>query len=83
VASSAKVMPSESVGLSADLANALSRETRRRFGRLGYALTALRVLTQARPFHAEIISPEDAVRVKTLQISISTRWNSTASGSSC
>jgi diacylglycerol kinase (ATP) len=59
-----------SIGLSADLANSLSRETKRRFGRLGYALTALRVLAQARPFHAEIVSAEDTVRVKTLQIAI-------------
>lgn len=59
-----------SLGLSADLAGALSRETKRRFGRLGYALTALRVLAQARPFHATIVSPEGTVRVKTLQIAI-------------
>jgi YegS/Rv2252/BmrU family lipid kinase len=59
-----------SIGLSADLANSLSRETKRRFGRLGYALTALRVMTQARPFRALIVSPEATVRVKTLQIAI-------------
>jgi YegS/Rv2252/BmrU family lipid kinase len=59
-----------SIGLSADLANSLSRETKRRFGRLGYALTALRVLAQARPFRALIVSPEGRVRVKTLQIAI-------------
>jgi YegS/Rv2252/BmrU family lipid kinase len=59
-----------SIGLSADLANSLSRETKRRFGRLGYALTALRVLSQARPFHAEISSAEGTARVKTLQIAI-------------
>jgi YegS/Rv2252/BmrU family lipid kinase len=59
-----------SIGLSADLANALSRETKRRFGRLGYALTALRVLAQAHPFHAEISSAEGTARVKTLQIAI-------------
>jgi YegS/Rv2252/BmrU family lipid kinase len=59
-----------SIGLSADLANSLSRETKRRFGRLGYALTALRVLMQARPFHAEIVSPEGTAQVKTLQIAI-------------
>jgi diacylglycerol kinase (ATP) len=59
-----------SIGLSADLANSLTRETKRRFGRLGYALTALRVLSQARPFSAEITSPEGQARVKTLQIAI-------------
>ena len=59
-----------SIGLSADLANSLSRETKRRFGRFGYALTALRVLAEARPFHAEISSAEGTARVKTLQIAI-------------
>ena len=59
-----------SIGLSAKLANSLSSETKRRFGRLGYALTAMRVLAEARPFHAEIASAEGTVRVKTLQIAI-------------
>ena len=59
-----------SVGLSADLARSLSRETKRRFGRLGYFLTAVRVLLQARPFRAMIVSPEGAVRVSTLQIAV-------------
>jgi len=59
-----------SIGLSTDLASALTRETKRRFGRLGYALTALRVLMQARPFRAMIVSPEGTVRVKTMQIAI-------------
>ena len=59
-----------SVGLSADLARSLSRETKRRFGRLGYFLTAIRVLLQARPFRALIVSPEGAARVSTLQIAV-------------
>jgi len=59
-----------SLGLSAQLARELSRETKRRFGRLGYALTALKVLTRARPFRAMIVAPEGAVRVRTLQIAI-------------
>lgn len=59
-----------SLGLSADLARSLSRETKRRFGRLGYFLTAIRVLLQARPFRALIVSPEGAARVSTLQIAV-------------
>ena len=59
-----------SLGLSADLAHGLDGTTKRRFGRFGYALTALRVLTQARPFRAMIVSDEGTVRVKTLQIAI-------------
>jgi YegS/Rv2252/BmrU family lipid kinase len=59
-----------SLGLSADLAQSLSRETKRRFGRFGYALAALKVLLRARPFHATIVSDEGTARVKTLQIAI-------------
>jgi diacylglycerol kinase (ATP) len=59
-----------SLGLSADLARQLTKETKRRFGRLGYAITALKVLTNARPFRAMIVSSDGAVRVKTLQIAV-------------
>ncbi|CCD95057.1 conserved hypothetical protein [Bradyrhizobium sp. ORS 375] len=59
-----------SLGLSAELARQLTKETKRRFGRLGYAITALRVLTNARPFRAMIVSSDGAVRVKTLQIAV-------------
>lgn len=59
-----------SVGLSADLARELSGESKRRFGRLSYALTAAKVLSKARPFHAVIVSPEEEVRVKTMQIAV-------------
>lgn len=59
-----------SLGLSADLARQLTKETKRRFGRLGYAITALKVLINARPFRAMIVSSEGAVRVKTLQIAV-------------
>ncbi len=59
-----------SLGLSADLARELTRETKRRFGRFGYALTALKVLVRARPFRAIIVSSDGAARVKTLQIAV-------------
>jgi YegS/Rv2252/BmrU family lipid kinase len=59
-----------SLGLSAELAQKLTREIKRRYGRLGYALVALRVLSQARPFSAYITSDEGTVRVKTLQIAV-------------
>lgn len=59
-----------SIGLSADLARGLTRETKRRWGRMGYAVAALKVLTRARPFHATIISKNGEVRVKTLQIAV-------------
>ncbi|MET0530836.1 MAG: diacylglycerol kinase family protein, partial [Microvirga sp.] len=45
-----------SVGLSAELAQQLTRDIKRRYGRLGYAMVALKVLSQARPFRATIRS---------------------------
>jgi YegS/Rv2252/BmrU family lipid kinase len=59
-----------SLGLSAELAQKLTRDIKRRFGRLGYGLVALKVLAGARPFRALISSQEGTVRVKTLQIAI-------------
>lgn len=59
-----------SVGLSAELAEKLTAETKRRFGKLGYALTALRVLAGARPFRADIISEGRRARSLTLQIAV-------------
>lgn len=59
-----------SLGLSADLARNLTRETKKRWGRLAYALTALQVLLAARPFRAEVINRDGAFRVRTLQIAV-------------
>jgi YegS/Rv2252/BmrU family lipid kinase len=59
-----------SLGLSADLARDLSRDAKRRFGRLSYALIAIKVLMKARPFRAAIVASGRAVRVKTLQIAV-------------
>ena len=59
-----------SVGLSADLARELSGEIKRKFGRLGYALTAAKVLGRARPFRASIVSEDGTVRVRTMQIAV-------------
>jgi len=59
-----------SLGLSADLARGLTRETKRRWGRLGYAVAAGRVLAEARPFTAWISNKDERVRVKTLQIAV-------------
>ena len=59
-----------SIGLSAELAQKLTRDVKRRYGKLGYAITAIRVLARARPFHATIVSKTEAVRVKTLQIAV-------------
>jgi diacylglycerol kinase (ATP) len=59
-----------SLGLSAELAQKLTRDIKRRYGRLGYALVALKVLLQARPFRAIITSETETVRVRTLQIAV-------------
>jgi diacylglycerol kinase (ATP) len=59
-----------SLGLAAELAQKLTGDIKRRYGRLGYALVAMRVLSRARPFSAVISSETESVRVKTLQIAV-------------
>jgi YegS/Rv2252/BmrU family lipid kinase len=59
-----------SIGLSADLAAGLTSEAKKRWGKLAYALTALKVLMRARPFRATIISSRGEEKVKTLQIAV-------------
>src|SRR5919112_5936213 len=59
-----------SIGLSAELAQQLTTEIKRRFGRIGYGLVALKVLAQARPFRATIVSETETARVRTLQIAV-------------
>jgi diacylglycerol kinase (ATP) len=59
-----------SIGLGADLAHSLDPETKKRWGRLGYALAALKVVTAARPFSATIISEAGARKVRTYQIAV-------------
>jgi diacylglycerol kinase (ATP) len=59
-----------SVGLSAQLAQRLTPEIKRRFGRLSYAFAAAKALFDARPFHAILFVDGDRVRVKTMQIAV-------------
>lgn len=60
-----------SLGLSADLARGLTPEAKKRWGKLGYGLAAIRVLASARPFRAQITGDDGAtVTVKTLQIAV-------------
>ena len=59
-----------SIGLAADLAGKLTKQSKKRFGRLSYAVAALKVLMEARPFTAEISNKGEVTRVKTLQIGI-------------
>lgn len=59
-----------SLGLSVELARRLTPETKRRWGRIGYALAAARVLLSARPFTATIVDRNGATDVETLQIAV-------------
>jgi len=59
-----------SIGLSADLAQGLAPGLKKRFGRLGYAMAAARVLVKARPFTATIREKGNVVEVKTFQVAI-------------
>jgi diacylglycerol kinase (ATP) len=59
-----------SIGLAADLAGKLTKQGKKRFGRLSYAMAAFNVLMEARPFTAEIINKGEMTKVKTLQIGI-------------
>ena len=59
-----------SIGLSSELAGKLDGTLKRRYGRLGYAIAAFRVLARAKAFRAMIITKNSATRVKTLQIAI-------------
>lgn len=59
-----------SLGISTDLAHSLTPDIKRRWGRLGYALAAMKVMTNARPFTATIMSNGEPTRVKTYQIAV-------------
>lgn len=59
-----------SIGFSAELARALTANAKRRWGVLGYAITALRLLARARPFTARIEHDGVVETVRTLQVSV-------------
>ena len=59
-----------SIGLAADLAKHLTRDRKRRFGRLSYAFTAANVLRKASPFHATLLIADQKIMVRTLQIAV-------------
>ena len=59
-----------SIGLSTDLAKGLAPELKRRFGRLGYAIAAMRVLTGAGRFTATITDEGRKDEVLTYQIAV-------------
>src|SRR5215218_8894762 len=56
------------MGLSVQISERLSAETKRRWGALAYALVALRAVAQARPFRAEICWAGGSRQSRTVQI---------------
>jgi diacylglycerol kinase (ATP) len=59
-----------SLGLSSELAQSLDPALKKRFGRLGYAVAALKVLTRASHFSARITEKGRTTAVKTYQIAV-------------
>lgn len=59
-----------SMGLSVQITERLTKETKRRWGIFAYAITALQALWKARPFRAEIRIEGESIRVKTVQIAV-------------
>ena len=59
-----------SIGLSADLAKEITSETKKRWGKLGYGIAAIRLLARMRPFTAEITHDGVTERVKTVQVAV-------------
>jgi YegS/Rv2252/BmrU family lipid kinase len=59
-----------SMGLSVKITQRLTKEMKRRWGIFAYAVTALQVIWESRPFSAEIRMKEQSFRVKTVQIAI-------------
>lgn len=59
-----------SIGFSASLARNLTSQMKKKWGTLGYALAAIKILKQSRPFSATIIHDGVETPVKTVQISV-------------
>ncbi len=59
-----------SIGLATDLAQELSSELKRRWGRLGYAVAAFRALARARRFSAWVDENGATHRTRTMQIAV-------------
>lgn len=59
-----------SIGYSADLARNLTAEAKSRWGKLGYAMAAMNLLAQSRPFFVDLEHDGVTERVRTVQISV-------------
>ncbi|NOT40635.1 MAG: lipid kinase, partial [Alphaproteobacteria bacterium] len=59
-----------SIGLAAELARGLTPADKKRWGRLAYAMAAIRSMLSARPFSATILTKDGETKVKTMQIAV-------------
>ena len=59
-----------SIGFGVDLARALTRDSKRRWGVLGYAIAGVRTLRRLRPFRATIIQEGTAHVSRTVQVAV-------------
>lgn len=59
-----------SVGFSAELAQNLTREAKRKWGVLGYAITAAKVLWRSKPFSATLAYAGKEDHVRTVQVAV-------------
>lgn len=59
-----------SIGMSVTLTAKLTHTVKKRWGRAAYAVSALKAAASAEPFSAHIVTPHEAVDVRTLQIAV-------------
>ncbi|MUG97466.1 lipid kinase [Scytonema sp. UIC 10036] len=59
-----------SLGLSVQITQKLTKQAKRRWGIFAYAIAALKVIWESRPFSAEIRINGQSIRVKTVQIAV-------------
>jgi diacylglycerol kinase (ATP) len=59
-----------SIGFGVDLTRALTRDSKRRFGTVGYAVAALRALSRLRPFRAEITHGHTIYVSRTIHVAV-------------
>ena len=59
-----------SIGMGVDLARALTRDAKSRWGILGYAVAGLRVLSRMRPFRARITQDGITIKTKTVHLAV-------------
>jgi YegS/Rv2252/BmrU family lipid kinase len=59
-----------SIGFGVDLTRALTRDSKRRFGTIGYAIAALRAVSRLRPFRAEIMHGHTIDLSRTIHVAV-------------